>query len=362
MANDFSYRGISIGSYGVHFAPERADWHIWDSDFKTIDKSAESQDGGQWYGSTTPPKTFNLRCYFEEITEFSLAAVLALFGQSAYGELIFDERPWLTYAARVVKKPDLMKYPSASGTYSGTVTFNLTAYKPFALSDLTTLESGEIYPEFGDRMLATTGLMYTARMPVNAVASSGTPLTAQFTHYGYNAGDVSANTIIRIAGDVGTGVTIYNSQTEQTCKVIGLTAANTTNLSKWLEINSYTGESHITDGVNETLAHRYHDNGYVNLAPSAPIQRDVAIEYDANDLASFIDIFTIDSIGKYVYISNTWSKIISVTDAKNAVRDNNEAVTGVEVSDIVTLNKITITPVTTMSLTKFEIVHKHTFN
>jgi len=71
----FSFKGMHIKTYDVFYAPERQDWHIWDNSFKVIEKSVDSQDGGQWYGSTIQPKEFELRCYFEEISEFKLAAI-----------------------------------------------------------------------------------------------------------------------------------------------------------------------------------------------------------------------------------------------------------------------------------------------
>jgi hypothetical protein len=169
---DFSFRGINIAEYGFHYAPEYKDWDIWSSDYKVFEKDADSQNGSHWYSSKTEAKEFELRCYFEEITEAMLSAGLALFKKDAVGELIFDERPWLAYTARTVERNVIEKYPSSNGRYSGLITLSLKAYYPFAVTDMETLEDATEYNDKHDAILATTGLV-----PSNSLPTS-TPVTA----------------------------------------------------------------------------------------------------------------------------------------------------------------------------------------
>lgn len=359
---DFTFRGIDISTYGFYYAPEVSDWHVWDNEYKTEEAIVGSQDGGQWYGSSLQPKAFILRCYFEDVAEVSMSAFINLFSRDAYGKLIFGERPWLTYMARVVKAPEIMKYTSSDGTLSGTVTMNLTAYYPFATTDLTTIESASAFSTFSTIISATTGLIAAANMPVNTEVAEDAKATAQFEQIFYNAGDATADTIIRIAGDVGTGVTIYNQETDQTCKVIGLTAANTETLNSWLEINSRTGECFITDGATQTSGYRYHDRSYINLAPSAPIQRAISIAYDGYDVVATTNIFSDCDIGKYMLIEGEYVEIITIVSPNTVITDSTSASTGTGTVDIITVNKITITPATTMSLSMFSVEFKSTFS
>lgn len=367
MANgrDFSYCGINISAYGVHYAPERNDWHIWGNDYKVIEKTVDSQDGGQWYGSTIQPKQFALRCYFEEITEYQMASVMNLFKKDANGYLIFDERPWLSYVATVTKPPVLVKYPSVNGSYSGTVVFNLTAYYPYARSSVNTLDAAYLNADINaqiTRLLATTALLEEAELPANITISEAAPRTAQFSYYAFNAGDAEAYTTINIAGDVGDGVIIWNTMTNQICKVIGLTDANTTALGGYLTMDSWTGECYMT-GYNNTLSgYCYHDNGYINLAPSAPILRDVAFYWNGNEsMTSEVDLFDASMTGKYVLIDGQWREMFGAITPREMWGDMTGGTPGDVVSDFITLNRIIVTPVSTMSLTKFEVSYSHTF-
>lgn len=364
MANgrDFSFKYTDISEYGLHYAPERNDWHIWGNDFKVIEKIVDSRDGGQHYGSTVQPKQFSLRCYFEEITEYQLAMVYSLFKKDAYGPLVFDERPWLTYTATVTKPPEIVKYPAHNGTYSGTVVFGMTAYNPFGYStehytDSLSMDSRVL--EKIDQFMATTGIVSMATAPVNSTISDTSPATAQFKHYYLNGGDAPAQTTITIAGDVGTGIDIYNYATKQTCRVIGLTDANTTNIGEALTINSQDGSCYMW--MSGSNGYRYHDKGYIQMAPNVPIYRNVGFYYDGEgNITSDSGPLSPLMENKHIYIDGGWRQIVGVF-INTAWIDIFGGTPGNYVSDIITLNPIIVTPVTTMNLTMFDVSYSHTF-
>jgi len=263
--------------------------------------------------------------------------------------------------ARITKPNTLTKYPAKNGGYSGTIICTMTAYYPFSASIPNNLDEATAYSALNDRLLATTGLVALSKMPVNAAVAAGTPLAAQSNRFYYNAGDTRADTIIQIAGDVGTGVTLVNAETNQACKIIGITKALTTNINKWLEINSRSGEVYVTNGVTKTPAYQYHDRGFIQLAPAAPIERGIAISYTGTSLTSVTDVFTQTYIGLSVWI-NGWKKITAVADSKHATIETSIATPGSVTTDISYLNMIAVTPATTMSVTKLDVIYSHTFN
>lgn len=361
---DFSFNGVNISRYGLYYAPDTPGWHIWEPRYSTISKSVESQHGGQWYDTNVQPKEFDLRCYFENMTETNLAMALGLFPRGMRGPLVFDERNWITYDVRVVKPPSVNKHPAKGGTYSGIMTIALTAFYPFGTSELNTLADVRPMDDDVNTIISTTGLIEQATMPVNPVATSAAPLDNQFVWLANNAGDEVADTIVRIAGDVGNGVIMHNADTNQTCKAIGLTKANTTNVGRWLEIHSKTGECFLTDGINKSKAYYMHDNGYLKLVPSAPILRAVSIHYENNKITlpnTGWHQLSFAEKGSSVRINNDWARINTIESSTSAFVDKAYETAGDTVSDILRLNKIVVTPTSTMSLTRFEIVHKNTF-
>lgn len=357
----FSYGGIHLSSYGIYLAQAKTDTHIWESDYKAIDDSVDSQDGGVWHGSSVGPKAFNLDCFFEEISEYQLTSFMHLFNQSQEGSLVFDERPWLSYKARAVKAPEIEKYIIGGGRYSGRVKVYLKAYYPFASSTANTLDDTAIYGALQSVARDTTCLISAARMPSQPVPSAGSPQVTEFLYPVHNAGNAKADTIIRIAGDVSEGVVISNPLTNQICKVIGLTKALTTNVDKWLEINSRTGECFITDGMNRSPGWQYHDKGYIQLSGHSPILRDIPISYSGNTVTTSYDVFSQNDTGKSVFIDDKWATIVMVNNARSVVVNPPASSSGTGSTDIIRLNSIHINPLSLMSLSKFEVIYKHTF-
>lgn len=358
--SSFSYGGIHLSSYGIHLAQKKTDNHIWESDYRIIEDSVDSQDGGVWHGSSVGPKAFNLDCYFEDINEYQLTSFMHLFSRSQEGELVFDERPWLSYRARAVKTPEIEKY-AIGGRYSGRVRVYLKAYYPFATSTASTLDDTAIYGALQSLAKDTTCLIPAARMPSPPVTTAGSPQVTEFIYPIHNAGNAKADTIIRIAGDVSEGVIISNPSTNQICKVIGLTKALTTNVNKWLEIHSKTGECFITDGANRSPGWQYHDKGYIQLSGHSPILRDIPISYSGNTVTTSYDVFSQNDIGKSVFIDGKWATIVTINNTRSVVVNPPASSSGTGSTEIIHLNKIHIDPLSLMSLSKFEVIYKHTF-
>lgn len=355
----FSYRGINISLYNAYWIPNNTEWHIWETPFKTVERANDSQDGSNWQGNTANPKAMELPCCFEHITEAQLTRLLGLFDKDTSGKLVFDERPWIEYFVRPVKMAEVTKYPTGKDLYSGTFTVYLTAHYPFGLCNIDTLEDGAVYTGLQDVLLGSTGLIKASQMP----EAMDMPLTEQAVKRAYNAGNRVADTIIRIAGDVGgTGLTLYNRQTKQTARIVGITKEITTNTNRWFEMDSRTGLCYLTDGSTATNGFQYHERGYIQLAPSAPVARDIEISYSGSNIVAEEGIFTDDSVGRSMFVDGQIATITSVLSPFEVVTDQSGMTAGSGTSDFVLFNDIVVTGNSGMSLTMLDIISKHTFS
>ena len=353
---DFTFCGISAADCGLIYVPKAENIFVWDSNYTTHSLEVDGHDGGYWYGSTVKPKTFDLDCYFEDITSLQIKKAQTLFNRGRTGELIFSDRPFLAYTATVTE----WSRPEIYGLKNGLITLHLTAYYPFALMDRLFVADFEEYgSEYEELVRDSTGVLTEAKTPVNIIDTTPA-LTTATQFFLYNPGDEKADTIIRIAGDVGTGVSIYNAATKQTCTIKGITKALTSTAGKWLEIDSGTGKVYLTNGTTPVMSFLYHDNGFVQLEGAAPINREITISYIGNVVSSNGE-FTPDMENKYILINGTWRKITDYFNADDMKINYTFGAPGAAVSDIATMNVVTVTPVTTMEITKLEFYYYPTF-
>lgn len=195
-------------------------------------------------------------------------------------------------------------------------------------------------------------------MTPDTAITSGLNATKSFLLY--NPGDELADVRIKIAGDVGTGVSIYNNRTKQTCVITGLTKVVSGNVGKWLEVNATTGNIYLTNGETYSSGALYHDRGFIQLEGSAPIARDISVTYDGN-LVSSNGAFRSYMEGQYIYINGYWRRIDTFLSPSEIIIGYVYGGTGASLSTIAIMNYITVTPLTTMSLTQLEFVYYPTF-
>ena len=373
MFGGFTFDGIDIDKLDLEYAPDNANTYVYKPTSKTVsEQKFEGHEGGYYYGETPAPKDFVLRCFYTGtvVTEGLMSRIYQAFKVGKSGKLIFKQRPWCWYIATVVNVDitQLLNYAN------GFVTITMRAYYPYARTDMFTI------PDFTDYALdikMNSGLLLNPeRMPnykYNVIGlDCTTPITERTDFIVYNPGTEKAKVAIEIAGDVGDGIVITNRTTGQKCKFVGITKAETTNKNRYIVSDALNGKTVITGGNESTkLAFLYHDKGFIDLAPSYPIIRDVEAKTLVNDSKVYLDkIIDEDVIGKYIYIGtstmqgaeNPWKKITGVEDDEMTVStDNFIGLKQTIVTDIVTMNEITITPVSTMSLTRFNFVYLPTF-
>lgn len=351
---NFTFCGMNTADVGQTYAPDAADIFVWNTDYNTHSIEVDGHDGGYWFGTTINPKVFTLDCFFEQQSDLQLKQMEWLFSRGKTGELIFEDRPFLTYIGTVTK---IKKFEIYAGN-SGKITVEITAYYPFAKMDSLSVTS---YAQYGPSLVGllkgTTGILTTAMTPDTAITSG---LNATKSFLLYNPGDELADVRIKIAGDVGTGVSIYNNRTKQTCVITGLTKVVSGNVGKWLEVNATTGNIYLTNGETYSSGALYHDRGFIQLEGSAPIARDISVTYDGN-LVSSNGAFRSYMEGQYIYINGYWRRIDTFLSPSEIIIGYVYGGTGASLSTIAIMNYITVTPLTTMSLTQLEFVYYPTF-
>lgn len=359
MAYSFTFCGKDVTEIGLHYVPENADTYVFGiGAYTNSEQKFEGHDGGYYYGNTVQPKKFTLRCYYEkqQVEEGLFAKVHAMFRRGRSGRLVFSPRPWLYYIATVTD----VNTSKLINLENGLVTITLTAYYPYAMTDYkyipadasfaetmainSAMPTSDILPE-----CEFTDIEYTSTMPTILL---------------YNGGTERASVKIGIAGDTGTGVTIYNRTTDQICGFKGLNGTNTAN--KYVEYDGRTGNAYwvSNDDYNGESAFLYHDYGVIELEPSYPAERGITLTTEANSptLTSEESTFTSDMIGKYVYADGQFRRIVNVPDEHTLTVSSRCENAGTETdSMIVTMNEIIVHADTTMNLTYLAFDYKHTF-
>ena len=248
------------------------------------------------------------------------------------GRLVFDDRPFVYYDARVAKVVEGKTYTTGhehkygnESLYRGTLTITLKADDPFGKMTYVSYKDNDI-----DNAMARCGIISEEEMPAAIQAKAGEYLV-------YNPGTEPADTIIRIAGDAPNGCTITNRTTGDVCTLIALPS------SGYLEIDSDAGSIVHLPSQPEEYAFEYHDYGYIRLAPSIPYERDVAVSYinGSNQIEFMLLDLAPHNVGQYIRLNGEWVRIISVS-GKSAVINKFMNVTGSEYTMLATMNEISV--------------------
>ena len=93
-------------------------------------------DGTYYFGSYYTQRQFNVPFAFDGLTEQQLEKMKSHFGDKQVHDLIFDEKPYKIYRAKVTGTATLKYIPFAEGEtnrlYKGDGTIQFTCYEPFA--------------------------------------------------------------------------------------------------------------------------------------------------------------------------------------------------------------------------------------
>ena len=288
-------------------------------------------DGGYFYGNEVEAREFVLECYFEEIEMDTFERIIQWLHRDREGKLIFDDRPFVYYIARVSKVVEGKVYSSShlhkwgnETLYSGTFTVTFKAYDPFGRMTCVS------YPDFDkDGVIDHSGIMREDEMPPAIQPQTGDYLV-------YNPGTETTDTFISIAGTAPNGLMIRNATTGDVCEIVSLPS------SLVLTIDSETGWVSSTADPDGS-AFEYHDLGYIRLAPCTPYEREVVASYVSglNMITFPMYETTEENVGQYIRLDGEWLRIISVS-GKTAIVNKFLKKTSVENTMITTMNEISV--------------------
>lgn len=337
----FSYRGKNIGDFGeIYYIPNESERGDYALPFDVEEETINGRDGAYYYGSRVEPRTFNLRCYYDGLSQQTIGDILLWFGRNTSGRLIFDDRDYAYYTVHPNAKITMDDYKrnGCDGyLHQGIMTIPLKAYRPF----------GRLLPtamvQFPPAIVGTavvglsivgtpmtgadeeTCILLTTTMPSSSYTLTDT------VFYVYNPGTEATPLNITLRGTATTG-TITNVTNGQSCVLTNVDTGNND-----LVVNSETGR--VT--VGGTLDFSVHDHGYICLSPCIPFVRNASIGYTSGSKTiTSSGLFRNEMAGQFVYLNNAWRKIDTVTNENTAMLVNNMDATGTATTPIVTMNEL----------------------
>lgn len=359
MQGGFTFCGTDIHTLGLEYAPDNAHTYVYGkSPAKVHELDYDAHDGGYFYGTSTAPKVFSLRCYFEEkhINEGVLTRIEQFFTPGRTGKQVFKKRPWIYYMATVTSLDTSL----ITNYLNGIVTITQKAYYPYGQHEGTSLTDLDLNDPI---IFHNSALLADDRTPANYYGSNDEPLTEQTSILLYNGGTSPAAVAIELAGSVGKGVTIYNRATKQMCRFVALSKAVTSDVGKYIISDAINGKTVLTDGKTSQLSYQYHDYGFLNLEPAYPIYRNVHVVHGGNTeiYADEGTEFSKAMVGQYIYVNGRWMKIAAVPGPTTITVEGKTDVLGPSVTEIVNMNEIIITPDSEMELTRMNFIYRPTF-
>lgn len=327
------YRGIHSSRFGCFHVPAAAERGRDMPAYEVEELDGGYCDGGLYVGNRVKIRAFSLDCYFDGITLEMREGLLRWLDRNTKGALIYDDKPYVYYEVRPAKRIEIKEYTHREKDvllYSGTFTATFHCYDPF----------GKLFAASYDAagepgLIASTGILPTSMMPP-APNVNDTMLLA------YNCGTERAPLVMRLAGDVGNGLSIVNETTGQTCRITGLKAGEIP-AEAYIEIDSGTGQVWLVKGPERNLAFHYHDMGYIQLAPCTPFVRSLRVQYAASSRVVTSDGgFSSEMAGQYLFLNGSWTEIRQVDSESSAQLRNMMTIHGAEDTPVVTMNKISL--------------------
>lgn len=338
MAQGFTYNGIHSSRYNIYYVPDPEAFGDIFTEYSVTDEKVPGRDGGYYIKSQADVKSFDLTCFFEDVTEKQRWEIERWLDRKTKGYLIFDEAPYVRWYVHPTEKPELETYQreNCAGTgevFSGTIEIHFKAYEPYG--ELTVQTADEVVEEV-ERTYAQTGLIDEAMMPYVA----GQEMTSG-SYFVYNPGTKQTPTRVLFKGAAGNGITIANTNNTDELKIVGVTEAITAECAIAYDARYGTVRQNYA-GADHEFAYLYHDAGYITLEPSNAT-RDIHITGAAGlrDITSD-GAFTKTMENQYIYINGEWYQVGQVVDASHAILNIALNADADETTVVATMNLITV--------------------
>lgn len=334
----FSYNGIHCEEMGLTYIPDAKEKFFLQPSYTPQSEDVTGRAGGYWYGNNVKALSFDLEVFFDELTEEQMEQWMNWVHRDTEGELVFDDRPYVSYhvhpSDRLTGK--VYKHLSFNGdiVFSGTSTIKFTCYEVYGVMAYKSFSGTD-----SDNAQARTGIVSSSMMPSLSSSSRGVQLV-------YNCGTEVCPTVITIGGTAPSGVVIHNYTTGESCRLVKLPPSGN------LVIDSNEGSVRR----NGELEFEWHDLGFIHLAPCIPYRRNVFVNYSSgSNTITSNSLFQKKDIGRYIYVYNGWKKIQAVSnDLCTATVNGSVSASGRGLCMIACMNEIAITG-NNVNLTTFSI-------
>jgi hypothetical protein len=353
----FSFRGTHTDELNVTLGNNDESMHALVEDLTYNSEDVDGYDGAYPLGSQVKQRDFDITLICEDFTDRDLMRVAECFAKDAYGQLIFDHRPYKYYIARVtssIKPPSHVHFDHSRNMflYSGTMTVKLTAFTPYAYAVDEVVDN---YPNIGD-MLNTvnsgTGIVEPCIRPAKQYEN----LSGVHSCLLLNQGNAKAKCDVIITGsNMSEGLVIENETTGDSFIV----SAPDDDVHTYIVSAVYGRTTEIVGG-DEVMADDVKIGGFITLTPCGVSHRGLKITADGKSNSVAVSPSTEKAMmGKHIYVNGGWRRITGL-DGNRLILD--EIIPAGEYEDSVALklNKIKIScGISTISSLQF--VYKDTF-
>ena len=249
----FTYNGVHCEDLGLYYIPTKDEQWFPDPEYDVYDTDVSWRHGGIYYTSKAKVRTFNLKCYFEEIDVAKRQAIKEWVRRDTSGTLVFDDMPFVYWNVRPAKIPVGNWYLDYNESHSGSVTISFNAYEPFGY--LTRKSNTTLNP--GDNSEAYVHFLLDDDMPPE-------PTTSSTTFKIYNPGMEVCGLSIEVAGTTDNPFRFFNEQNGTYCEFNSIPSGLV------LAINGDTGfvDVHVANTSLKENGFAYHNNGVVRLEPN----------------------------------------------------------------------------------------------
>lgn len=149
----FTYAGVHSSDLGI---VRVSDGSRFNEDLlpQLQDKTTQvpGGDGMYYFGSYFGQRQFNVSFAFDDLKEEQIAQIKRIFGDKKIHDLIFDERPYKVYSAKVTGTATLKHLAFSEGEtnrlYKGEGSIQFTCFYPFARCRFKNLDDYSTIPEY----------------------------------------------------------------------------------------------------------------------------------------------------------------------------------------------------------------------
>lgn len=324
----FTYNGIHCSAFGLYYIPTKEDLWFQDPDYDVYSEDVDWRHGGYYYASKAKVRTFNIKCYFEEIDVAKRQAIKNWLRMDSHGKLIFDDMPFVYWDVRPSKSITGSWYNDNNESHSGKVDIQFKAYEPFGYlarksNDGTEDDDAEDY----------CNIISSSDMPA-------APTTTSRSFNIYNPGTETCGLSIEFAGSISNPFRFFNNANGTFCEFKSIPDGLR------LVINGDTGyvSTYVVGTTTSDNGFAYHNKGIVTLVPN---RNETNVQYVYGGLNGTLHTFALsgimvgeDMIDGIIKVSGNEFIVRSISRANNEVYCKHDEAVSIPASGTCTMQYV----------------------